>query len=310
MLALTRTLTIIYSTVLLSLLTSIQLSIIGRLRYIQSIMQLCRDEKLRELSSYEQSISSVFSRDFSMSGEDISRWLDEDALNYEQIDEGAEQKFLVLSWWLLYVGWKDVGERVRRSVEDVFESVSLKARLGPVELHRHIMDARRRVENEVTYEGTERRINFLSTVLPQTPETLSLVLAEGGIPGFSTNGSYSQSSSTPSSRNPESDPVFAKLLAEVRGTITSPAFEQVLEASLDRATEVLFDSLKRNMFSEAQVGGEPEKQRLASLLPGLARWGSVSLNSYPNEIVDNVLNLKETTALATLIYSNFDTHIR
>lgn len=37
------------------------------------------------------------------------------------ITEMTELKFLTLSWWLLHVGWKDVGERVRRSVEEVFE---------------------------------------------------------------------------------------------------------------------------------------------------------------------------------------------
>jgi hypothetical protein len=36
------------------------------------------------------------------------------------IKEESESKFLTLSWWLLHVGWKDVGERVRRGVEEVF----------------------------------------------------------------------------------------------------------------------------------------------------------------------------------------------
>lgn len=119
--AFTRTLTIIYSTVLLTLLTSIQLSIIGRLKYIQSVMQLCRDERLREMSTYEPSLSSLLFRNLPVFGEDVSQLLDDDGDNFGHIDERAEQKFLVLSWWLLYVGWKDVGERVRRSVEDVFE---------------------------------------------------------------------------------------------------------------------------------------------------------------------------------------------
>ena len=103
----------------------------------------------------------------------------------EFVTPEAERKFLTLSWWLLYMGWKDIGERVRRSVEEVFEGwvlilvfffldffliirgfvlltcnhrVSLKTRLGPKDLHRLIYDVRRRVEHEITYEGTERRI--------------------------------------------------------------------------------------------------------------------------------------------------------
>lgn len=33
----------------------------------------------------------------------------------------TEMQYLSLSWWLLHVGWKDVGERVRRAVEEVFD---------------------------------------------------------------------------------------------------------------------------------------------------------------------------------------------
>jgi hypothetical protein len=91
------------------------------MKYIQSVIQLCRDEKLREMTSDQLSLSSLLFQAFPLFGEDNSRRPDEDGENFEQIDDKAEQKFLVLSWWLLYVGWKDVGERVRRSVEDVFE---------------------------------------------------------------------------------------------------------------------------------------------------------------------------------------------
>jgi peroxin-3 len=76
----------------------------------------------------------------------------------EDISEQIEIKYLTLSWWILHVGWKDIAERVRRGVEEVFEGVSLKTQLGPIELHRLISDVRRRVEYEVTFERNERRI--------------------------------------------------------------------------------------------------------------------------------------------------------
>jgi peroxin-3 len=37
------------------------------------------------------------------------------------ISEEVESKFLTMSWWMLHVGWKDIGERVRRGVEEVFD---------------------------------------------------------------------------------------------------------------------------------------------------------------------------------------------
>jgi peroxin-3 len=93
-----------------------------------------------------------------------------------------EGKYLSLSWWILHVGWKDVGERVRRGVEEVFDgwvcissrrtcsyvvvrcSVSLKSKLGAIDLHRLVNDVRRRVEYEITFEGTERRIKYVSRI--------------------------------------------------------------------------------------------------------------------------------------------------
>ena len=87
------------------------------------MIQLCRDEKLREQSLFESSISSLFFREFPSSPEDLERWLNEDVQDIELVTEETERKFLVLSWWLLYVGWKDVGERVRKSVEEVFDGL-------------------------------------------------------------------------------------------------------------------------------------------------------------------------------------------
>jgi peroxin-3 len=45
----------------------------------------------------------------------------EEGIWREGVDAETERKFLTLSWWILNVGWKDVGERVRRGVEEVFE---------------------------------------------------------------------------------------------------------------------------------------------------------------------------------------------
>ncbi|KAL5497833.1 PEX3 [Sanghuangporus vaninii] len=318
----TRTLTIIYSTTLLSLLTTIQLNIIGRSKYLQSIVQLHREEKLRERRAYQASISSLFFGGFPESEEDLERWLEEDVQDVRIVAPDSEMKFLTLSWWLLYVGWKDVGERVRRSVEEVFENVSLKGRLGPLEVHRLIQDVRRRVEHEVTYEGSERRINFLSTIVPPTPETLALVFGEGGVPGYRSSSSTalpclsspfippsSQASARGYPRNPESDAGFAQLLSELRSTASSPAFANLLEVALDRATDVLLDGLRKNVFhtmDNAETDVEIEKPRLANLLPGLARWSHLALNTVPNELVDSIMDLKEMTAFSAIIYSNFD----
>ena len=51
-------------------------------------------------------------------GEGVTRG---DLWSSEGLSEEVESKYLTLSWWLLHVGWKDVGERVRRAVEETFD---------------------------------------------------------------------------------------------------------------------------------------------------------------------------------------------
>lgn len=98
-----------------------QLNIIGRSKYIQSVMQLHREEKLREYHAFQISTFAMFFPGLVEPERDFDKWLNCDLQEVDLITEKAERKFLTLSWWLLYVGWKDIGERVRRSVEEVFE---------------------------------------------------------------------------------------------------------------------------------------------------------------------------------------------
>ena len=114
--AFTRTLTVLYSITLLSLFTHIQLNVLGRSKYIQSMIQQERDERIREQMQYNTSVYSLFWGDRSLDDPDTDEFEES-----ENVSEETERKYLTLSWWILHVGWKDVGERVRRGVEEVFE---------------------------------------------------------------------------------------------------------------------------------------------------------------------------------------------
>ena len=91
------------------------------------------------------------------------------------------------------------------------------------------------------------------------------------------------------------DEPFIALIEETRSILASSDFAVVLEVCLDRATEVLFEGLEKNVFGrdaaaadveDGAVGVEVERIRLAGLLPGLARWSQLALNGLPNELVD------------------------
>lgn len=85
-------------------------------------------------------------------------------------------------------------------------------------------------------------------------------------------------------------PEFIELLNETRSILSSPDFSVVLEVCLDRATDILMEGLKKNVFVEAgsnlDANGEEVKLRLAGLLPGLARWSHLALYGLPNELID------------------------
>ncbi|KAF5350494.1 hypothetical protein D9756_008479 [Leucocoprinus leucothites] len=403
MLTVTRTLTTLYSTTLLCLLTTIQLTLLARAKYVQSVLQQERDERVRERLESELSLANLLfggGRNLQnlMSRDLEALWgkeEEEEGEDDDAIPEEVENKYLTLSWWLLHVGWKDVGERVRRGVEEVFEGVSLKTKLNIMDFHRLVNDVRRRVEHEITFEGTERRINFLSTLLPPTPEMVQHVLTQGGFPSYpspsstsSTNffnngggggvdkitqeaSSTSLSSSQLSHSNyfvsalhhtidpystfvepsglfgpsnlagpsgqaggtvglvgPEGHPShhtiplpnphphttdkpFISLLNETRSVICSSDFAMVLENCLDRATEVLFDGLEKNIFVDSEVKEDEEVRiRLAGLLPGLSRWSTLALRSVPCELVDNVFAVRDVSCLSAIAFAKFEDKLR
>ncbi|KAG2138003.1 Peroxin-3-domain-containing protein, partial [Suillus clintonianus] len=368
-LTLTRTLTTLYTTTLLSLLTSIQLALLACERYVTSVLSIERAERIREAAP---TLSGLIFR------EAVSRVVDVEAIwpawsgqedwdeEIEGVSEETEMRFLTLSWWILHVGWKDVAARVRGSVEAVFEEVSLKTKLSPSELHVLILDVRRRVEGDGTSDNKASISGrFLSSLLPPTPETTAHVLAQGGaipqtpsessllpsssisslresddsppiagptprvgifptppssIPASSPSPSSSQpaqnTTSTPPTSQPRAelnDPIFSSLLSQTRAYLAGPNFAYALSAALDRATVVLVDGLRAKVFVDSSTTNLPEglsatdpidltveeeakeeiKIRLAGLLPGLARWSQLALNAVPNELVDNVMAVRE-----------------
>lgn len=127
--AFTRTLTTLYSITLLCLLTTIQLTVLARSKYVSSVFDAEREELFQEqfeahlslpnllLSQSTKMIQDLLSVDLSIL-DDVP---ETGELDVDGITDEVERKFSTLGWWILHVGWKDVGERVRRGVEEVFE---------------------------------------------------------------------------------------------------------------------------------------------------------------------------------------------
>jgi peroxin-3 len=126
--AFTRVLTTLYSTTLLSLLTVLQLTLLARYKYIYSIVQLEREEHFQEQLEAQFTMRNILFGGQSRlqalmeeGGMGVDGEQDAQIEGAVPINEEVESRFLTMSWWILHVGWKDVAERVRRGVEEVFD---------------------------------------------------------------------------------------------------------------------------------------------------------------------------------------------
>lgn len=118
---------------LLSLLIHTQRNILGRMNYVQSVMSLAQDERNREIRRDAYSLTNL------IFGTDIDANYDpQDIYSFPSVGEETETKYLTLSWWLLHVGWKDVGERVRRAVEEVFDEYVFSCHSSRLRGHRNL----------------------------------------------------------------------------------------------------------------------------------------------------------------------------
>ena len=116
----TRTLTIIYAIALLSLQTHVQLNLLGRAKYLQSVRALEREERAKEGLGLGEML--FFGGRMDQLENDQEKQVDEE---WDEVDEDVERKYLTVSWWLLHIGWRELAERVRVAVEEVFDGCVL-----------------------------------------------------------------------------------------------------------------------------------------------------------------------------------------
>ena len=95
--AITRSLTLLYTITLLSLLTRIQLNLLGRRNYLSSVVSLASYPQQDHTINLENDDSDTVERAY---GNDFE----------------TNRKYLTFSWWLLHRGWKQVMANVENAV--------------------------------------------------------------------------------------------------------------------------------------------------------------------------------------------------
>ncbi|KAK0545669.1 peroxin [Tilletia horrida] len=161
--AFTRTLTTLYSLVLLSLQTHIQLNLVGRFNYLSSVAAIARGTGGSKVTGGVQDddadeddgpfgpggpFEKEAGLDGAVGGTDGSGEEASSSSDPNELLRSVEQRYLTYSWWLLHRGSHEIGELVEDAVKRVFGPIPLKAELSLAELHRLVRDVRRTVEWE------------------------------------------------------------------------------------------------------------------------------------------------------------------
>ncbi|KAF8956550.1 peroxin [Entomortierella lignicola] len=279
----TRTVTALYSLTFLSLLTQIQLNLLGRFTYVSSVIALANTTD----ASYRVESPAVKGSLTSTNG---------------LLDFQTEKKYLTFSYWLLHEGWRRWSDRVRDVIDEVVGAISLKRTLNAKEFSDLLGEIRARLEyTEV--DGKQVPVNMREYLLPDDPEEERDVLRAGGVDEFDL----------------VVDPVLRNLLDETRDLIDSEDFSTVLSSAL-ATTFARFNLALQPTFNPFLLSGRgnsvieeiendddiDRSVPLASLLSLISRQAHLIINGVPNEYVESLSMVKELQAFSAIVYSSFN----
>ncbi|KKA28277.1 hypothetical protein TD95_001860 [Thielaviopsis punctulata] len=290
--SITRAFTLVYTLALLTLLTRIQLNLLGRRSYLSSVVALATPN---------------FSSGISLENNDD---IDSSAVYGSDFD--TNRKYLTFSWWLLNRGWVVVMQRVEIAVRQAFGPLSPRDMLSFDQLAERVLSVRKMVEGATPDE--RRKAQWLPTLLPRR-ENEDEVIRESGImnganqdPSASLVGDFS---------SPTSPASLRRLLDETADIIESPSFSHVLTLLLDSGFGALIEKKVAlgayDLPTPDQMRPDsPEMREIRSsrvvLLPKilsiLTREARVIGNSMPNEYHQAMEEIPELQAFAAVVYSS------
>lgn len=136
MAAITRAFTLIYTLSLLTLLTRIQLNLLGRRNYLASVVSLAAPQPASE-------------------GTRINLKNNDDDNDFDQAygnDFETNRRYLSLSWWLLHKGCLDLSEKVRVAVKEVFGLLNPREEITLERLSELTLEVRKKIEGATEQE--------------------------------------------------------------------------------------------------------------------------------------------------------------
>ncbi|KAM0251956.1 hypothetical protein ACHAQJ_007930 [Trichoderma viride] len=284
--AITRSFTLIYTLALLTMLTRVQLNLLGRRSYLSSVVALA--------TGSQQATISLENND------------DDNPNQAHGSDFDTNRKYLTFSWWLLNKGWVDVMHRVESSVRTVFGSLSPRDLVTFDRVSQLTAEVRKLIEGSTS--DNRKGSDWLAFLLPpkdKEDEVIrqSGILDDGGL--------------APESSAQVSPAALRRLLDETADLIESPAFSHVLTLVLDSGFSLLVDKKLATEAFEFSLDEAPTtvattaslKRTRAILLPKilsvLTRQAHVIGNgNTPNEYLQEMETVRDLEAFSAVVYSS------
>ncbi|KAJ1963292.1 peroxin, partial [Dipsacomyces acuminosporus] len=230
-----------------------------------------------------------------------------------RLSAADEQNFLMLSWWFLNRGWRQLMAQILDAVNQCLGQVSLKQKVS----HRELAGLFNSIHNKLR----ENRLvpSLPGIILPLGDESVRDYLASNRL-----------------TADQVFSPVFVRLLDQMRDVIESSDFNFVFTSCIDRLTAQLLESLQESFPEPVPMpassrplppttDGEaapnldevvkefeefstlPESRVvIVQLLPRVAREVHQILNGVPNQYLENVSASREIQALSAAVYTAED----
>ncbi|KAL9610321.1 MAG: hypothetical protein Q9167_004952 [Letrouitia subvulpina] len=301
--SITRTFTLLYVLSLLTILTRIQLNLLGRKTYLSSVVSLAS--------------SSIYDSTITLENRDD----DNDDQSYGN-DFETNRKFLTFSWWLLHRGWRDIMRQVEAAVKETFASLNPRDDVPLERFSGAVLEVRREVEGATPEERRSRK--WLPYLLP-TQDQEELVLRESAMlaaPPLHVSASSaipSLSENSPSDTQISPSSPLRRLLDETSDLIDSPAFSQTLTLLLDTTFSHLTDQKLRSeayklpgisnrspndVEENTDLHPAGASAKLANILAVMTRQAHAIGNGVPNEYAQAMDGVSELEAFAAVVYGS------
>ncbi|KAJ3174623.1 peroxin [Geranomyces variabilis] len=291
-LSFTRTISSVYLVTLLIVFTHLQLNLLGRFFYLDSVVAFSQVD-------HEQEIKGTVG-------------------GAKGVSDETERKYLTFSWYVLNVGWRQCVKKVQTAVEDVVGSMSLKELITYNTVIDIITRVREKVENNPDGSAGVSPSTYL---LPEEGHE-DEVLRAGGC----SNDAFVMDASLKELLNETRDflesadfhkvvtscfdEAFDLLLKQIRPTFFTDPDYKLPRSAVTEVRDGADDAAAAGVMTSGSSSPEPAPQGkslpLAGVIPAVSRLVHNVVNGVPNIFLEVLSAQPDLKAFSVVMYTGWE----